>query len=222
VWLIGGVVVLLLIALVVIVPLANGGSDDDQGATPGNNPTSQPAGAPPPATTSAPPPTPATTTQPSVTPTGQPAQPQLPAGWRIYRDRTGFSVPVPADWTVARDGPRVKFNDPKSSRFLMIDQTNSPRPDPVADWKSQEQARRGNYNNYQRVKIAEVKNYWLTAADWEWIHTEGGTRMHVRNRGFVTSKKKAYAIRWDTAESEWAKNLPNFEIIASGFQPAGS
>lgn len=226
VWLIGGVVVLLLIALGVIVPLANGGSDDDPEAAPGSNTSSQPVDTPPRATTSAPPPTPAptpaATAQPSATPTGQPAQPQLPAGWRLHKDKTGFSVPVPANWTVARDGPRVKFNDPESSRFLMIDQTDSPRPDPVADWKSQEQVRRGTYSNYQRVKITEVKNYWLTAADWEWIHTEGGTRMHVRNRGFVTSKKKAYAIRWDTAESEWKKNLPNFEIIATGFQPAKS
>ncbi|MBE1487003.1 hypothetical protein H4W31_002641 [Plantactinospora soyae] len=225
-WLIGGVVVLLLGALFVIVPLANGGSDEDPGAGPGPNPTSQPAATPPAAATSTPPPTPAPTTaaatQPATTPTGQAAQPPLPNGWKIHRDNTGFSVPVPSNWTISREGPRVKFNDPNSSRFLMIDQTNSPRPDPVADWRSQEGYRKGDYSNYQRVKIVEVKNYWLKAADWEWLHTEGGVRMHVRNRGFVTSSKKAYAIRWDTAESDWAKNLPTFEIIATGFKPAGS
>ena len=44
-------------------------------------------------------------------------------------------------------------------------------------------------------------------------------RMHVRNRGFVTSSKKGYAIRWDTLASEWDENLVNFDVIADGFRP---
>lgn len=222
-WLIGGLVVLLLLALVVIVPLASRGSGDrDKDGTLGSVPNSQPAGTTPTVATTAPP-TPATTTSapPPVTPTGQPGQQQLPPGWRLYRDRSGFSVPVPTGWTVSHDGPRVKFNDPGSRRFLMIDQTNNPRPDPVADWTQQERSRRGTYNNYQRVTIRAVA-YWLKAADWEWLHTEDGVRMHVRNRGFVTSAKKAYAIRWDTEANEWDTELATFQIIADGFQPAKS
>ncbi|MEN3612592.1 protein kinase [Plantactinospora sp. ZYX-F-223] len=226
-WLLGGLVVLLLLALVVVVPLArDGGSgDQDKDPTSGSAPTSQPAGTSSAPTTSAPPtPTPAATTaqpaQPPVTPTGQSA-PQLPAGWRLHRDSTGFSVPVPNGWTVSRDGPRVKFNDPNSRRFLMIDQTDNPRPDPVADWREQERARRGNYRNYDLVTIQAV-DYWLRAADWEWLHDEDGVRMHVRNRGFVTSSKKAYAIRWDTEAADWNRELATFKIIADGFRPAKS
>ncbi|MGX7669910.1 protein kinase domain-containing protein [Plantactinospora sp. DSM 117369] len=226
-WLLGGLVVLLLLALVVVVPLArDGGSgDQDKDPTSGSAPTSQPAGTPSaPTTSTSPTPTPAATTaqpaQPPVTPTGQSA-PQLPAGWRLHRDSTGFSVPVPNGWTVSRDGPRVKFNDPNSRRFLMIDQTNNPRPDPVADWREQERARRGNYRNYDLVTIQAV-DYWLRAADWEWLHDEDGVRMHVRNRGFVTSSKKAYAIRWDTEAADWNRELATFKIIADGFRPAKS
>ncbi|GAA3769778.1 hypothetical protein GCM10022225_65740 [Plantactinospora mayteni] len=226
-WLLGGLVILLLLALAVVVPLArnSGSGDQDKDPTSGSAPTSQPAGTPPGPTASAPPtPTPAPTsaqpTQPAVTPTGQ-AAPQLPAGWRLHRDSTGFSVPVPNGWTVRRDGPRVRFNDPNSRRFLMIDQTNQPRPDPVADWREQERDRRGNYRNYQLVTIQAV-DYWLKAADWEWLHDEGGVRMHVRNRGFVTSSKKAYAIRWDTEAADWDRELATFKIIADGFQPAKS
>ncbi|MGI5145614.1 protein kinase domain-containing protein [Plantactinospora sp. CA-294935] len=226
-WLLGGLVVLLLLALVVVVPLVrDGGSgDEDRDPTSGSAPTSQPASTPSaPATSAAPTPTPAATTgqsaQPPVTPTGQSA-PQLPAGWRLHQDPTGFSVPVPNGWTISREGPRVKFNDPNSRRFLMIDQTNSPRPDPVADWREQERARRGTYQNYQRVTIQAV-DYWLRAADWEWLHDEDGARMHVRNRGFVTSSRKAYAIRWDTEAADWNRELATFKIIADGFRPAKS
>ncbi|MEE6309312.1 protein kinase [Plantactinospora veratri] len=226
-WLLGGLVVLLLLGLVVIVPLTrDGGSgDEDRNPSSGSAPTSQPAGTPSAAPTSAPPePTPAATTaqpaQPPVTPTGQ-AAPQLPVGWRLYQDRTGFSVPVPNRWTVSREGPRVKFNDPDSRRFLMIDQTNNPRPDPVADWREQERARRSTYRNYELVTIRAV-DYWLKAADWEWLHDEDGVRMHVRNRGFVTSSKKAYAIRWDTEAADWDRELATFKIIADGFRPAKS
>ncbi|MEO3922832.1 protein kinase [Micromonosporaceae bacterium B7E4] len=226
-WLLGGLVVLLLLALVVVVPLArDGGSgDQDKDPTSGSAPTSQPAGTPSaPATSTPPTPTPAATTaqppQPPVTPTGLSA-PQLPAGWRLHRDQTGFSVPVPNGWTVSREGPRVKFNDPNSRRFLMIDQTNEPQPDPVADWTRQERDRRGNYQNYKLVTIQAV-DYWLRAADWEWLHDEDGARMHVRNRGFVTSSKKAYAIRWDTEAADWERELATFKIIADGFRPAKS
>ncbi|MFC6014941.1 protein kinase [Plantactinospora solaniradicis] len=232
VWLIGGVVVLLLIALVVIVPLANGGSDNDPGAAPGNNPTSQPAGTPPPATTGAPSPTPAPTTaataQPSATPTGQPALP-LPAGWIMHKDPTKFSVPVPADWKMTRektgesaDQVRVWFRDPNGPGQLLIDQTNTPEADPVKDWKSKEDHRKANTVDYKRVGQIRAVDYWDKCADWDWLETVDGVRVHVRNRGFVTAPDKAYAIRWDTAEDEWDANLPNFQLIADGFQPARS
>ena len=229
-WLVGGVVALVLLMLVVIVPLTRGDSGD--GGTDGTDPvadaTSQAAAPAPSAQATSASPTPSPTTpaaQPSVTPTGQPNG-QLPPGWRLHRDETGFSVPVPEGWRMIRerwgsgwDEVRVRFRDPNSPRALLIDQNNSPKPDPVADWQAQEKARKGRYRDYQRVTIRSV-DYFDTAADWEWIYTDNGVRMHVRNRGFVTAKDKAYAIRWDTPADEWDENLANFQIIADGFRPA--
>ena len=51
------------------------------------------------------------------------------------------------------------------------------------------------------------------------LETRDGTRIHVRNRGFVTASNRGYAIRWEVAASEWEQNLDEFELIAKGFKP---
>lgn len=145
----------------------------------------------------------------------------LPAGWIMYTDRTGFSVPIQRGWQVSRDSSgRVQFRDLRKGRMLMIDQTDTPQPDPVADWKSKEDYRRRTEPQYQRVGQIRAVDYGLKAADWEWLYTApGGVRMHVRNRGFIAAKDKAYAIYWETPESIWTESLADFEVIAAGFRP---
>jgi serine/threonine protein kinase len=145
----------------------------------------------------------------------------LPEGWRLYRDRTGFAVAVPEGWTVSRRGTMVYFREPGGGRLLGIDQTDQPKPDPVADWTRQE-ARRvaaGDWNDYRRVRIDPV-DYFIKAADWEFTYAGTSGRVHVINRGFITSPRKAYAIYWSTPDSQWAANLGNFRLIAQSFQPA--
>ena len=105
-------------------------------------------------------------------------------------------------------------------RVLGIDQTNQPKADPVADWTAQEQARRGNYSAYQKVKIAPV-DYFDKAADWEWTYTSrNGNRLHVVNRGFITSPNQAYGIYWSTLDSTWQANQENFALVVGSFRPA--
>lgn len=225
--LIGVLVALLLITLVVVVPLLNGDSEDDggpgqqAGATTGGSadpsveqPTSAPAAPPP--TGAAP--------SPSTSPSGSASSaPVLPAGWTLYEDRTGFAVPVPDGWGRSRGSTWVKFEEPDGVRELVIDQTDRPKADPVADWKALESSRQRRVNDYERVgEIHAVDDYWKTCADWEWLETRDGTRMHVRNRGFVTARDKAYAIRWEVPAKDWAADLDDFELIAKGFVPAKS
>ena len=139
----------------------------------------------------------------------------------MYRDWTGFSVPIKQGWQVSRDsGGRVQFRDTQNGRMLMIDQTDTPQPDPVADWKSKEDYRRRTEPGYQRVGQIRAVDYGIKAADWEWLYTApSGVRMHVRNRGFIAAKDKAYAIYWETPESIWTESLADFEVIAAGFRP---
>jgi hypothetical protein len=227
IWLIGVLVAALLLALLAIVPLMN---RDPAGEDPGTRPDAGSTTAPAPSGTPAASPSAVPTTPPPEKPTAAPQTglpaPVIPEGWYLHKDPTGFSVLVPKGWTVrrepfypyGREDIRVYFNDPNSARLLLIDQTTHPLDDAEADWRKQEAARKGRYRDYQRVVIQGV-DYWREAADWEWLFTQDGTRMHVRNRGFVTARDKGYAIRWDTPAKDWDANLKNFDIIAAGFRP---
>ncbi len=223
--LIGTLVALLLLGIVVAVPLLNGGDPKGGGGQQAGG-TTAPSEGPSAAATSEPAAPAPSSAAPSVTPSAsQSTGARLPRGWSLYKDPTGFSVPVPPGFGRPSRvhfgrGPedwRIRFSDGKG-RALLIDQTTRPLKDAEADWRDQERSRRGSYSGYQLVKIASV-DYWDEAADWEWIYNENNRRTHVRNRGFVTAPDKGYAIRWDCPEADWAANEPNFKIIADGFVP---
>lgn len=227
--LIGAVVALLLLGLAVAVPQL---TEDDNATIPGAAATGSASALTAAPASSAPGrPTPAGSTPPppsvSPAPSGT-AGAALPTGWKLHKDATGFAVPVPPGfrldyrkkWGRGPEDYRVRFSDGRG-RALLIDQTTTPLDDAEADWRNQEAQRRSSYAGYQRVKIVSV-DYWDEAADWEWIFDQGGRRVHVRNRGFVTAPDKGYAIRWDCPEADWAANESTFQVIAAGFVPVRS
>ncbi|GAA1839609.1 hypothetical protein GCM10009687_00520 [Asanoa iriomotensis] len=182
----------------------------------------------PPANATKPAPTQTTAGQPQTTePTTNPPAPTtpaafvLPSGWRMRDDGSGFKVPVPEGWTFSRDGDgRPRWSEPNGNRFLLMDQTRTPRPDPRQDWLNNERARRSGYADYQRIRIATVR-YWQKAADWEFTYTSNsGTRLHVLNRGFVTADDQAYSIYWSTPDSQWQASRDMLDVILKGFEPA--
>ncbi|MDG4822833.1 protein kinase [Asanoa sp. WMMD1127] len=145
----------------------------------------------------------------------------LPAGWTMRDDGSGFKVPVPNGWTFSRDDDgRAKWTEPNGNRFLLIEGTRNPKPDPRQDWLTNEQYRKGGYNNYRRIRI-ETVDYWDKAADWEFTYTSNsGTRLHVLNRGFVTAKDQAYSIYFSTPDSQWRASRGMLNVIIEGFKPA--
>jgi hypothetical protein len=214
-------VLVLLLLLVLLVPRAFGDDPENTPAAPpvASAPASEPAtSAPavPPAAgenpTSAPPSAPATTA---------PAASDVPKGWYRYTDSTGFSVPLPNGWKGDRRGSEVYFE--RDGRLLIIDQTDSPKPDPVADWKGQEAVRRGTtYRNYERIRLESV-DYFQKAADWEFLYTtRSGNPQHAQKRGFIVGPKKAYGISWYTSPGDWADAKAALETIYRGFKPADS
>ncbi|MEU8387605.1 serine/threonine-protein kinase [Micromonospora sp. NPDC048842] len=212
--LIGAVVALLLIGLVVVVPMLT--TDDDK--TPQANPTSAAATSAPAPTSAAPAPT---TGAPSATPSATPSvDPNaLPAGWKLHRDPFGFALPIPDGWVRSTPPDKtVVFEDPNGPGELLVQWTDRPAKDAVADWREQEPRRASRVNNYQKLSIVGC-DFWKTCGDWEWLETRDGQRIHVRNRGFVTAKNRGYALRWEIAEKDWQANLPNFDRIAKGFVP---
>ena len=183
----------------------------------GTTPGAVPPGSAPPGSAPAPSGSPATS--PPTGKAGTPvSRPPLPAGWRDYRDPTGFRVYVPKGWKKSKDETRVNFRDGKG-RVLGIDQTTRPHPNPVADWKGKAEYRVsiGDFPDYDEIKIVKVK-YWRNAADWEFTF-QGSNRRHVNNRGFVTSKKQAYGIWWETSDSRWKAERDDLQLVFDSFRP---
>ena len=121
-------------------------------------------------------------------------------------------------WARSKKGSIVYFRDGRG-HVLGIDQTNKPRPDPVADWRGKAGYRvaAGDFPGYDEIKIVSVK-YWLKAADWEYTF-DGSTRQHVNNRGFITSKKQAYGIYWQTTDARWKADRDDLQLIFDSFRP---
>ncbi|MGB2568236.1 serine/threonine-protein kinase [Micromonospora citrea] len=218
--LIGAVVLVLLVGLAVLVPLlGRSGDPEDDGqqagpssaatSTSGPAPTSAPAAPPP---TSAAPPSPTPSASPSTDPNA------LPAGWTLHKGPT-FSVPLPPDWRVVRTGGDiVVFSQRNGVGEMLVQWGSNPKPDAVADWRAQEPSRKRYVSNYQYLGI-ERCDWYRTCADWEWLESRDGTRIHVRNRGFATASNRGYAIRWEIAEKDWQAQLATFDQIVKGFKP---
>ena len=228
----GAVLLAVILLLVFLLPKAFGSEDSDQ------NGNGQKAAAPPASAaatqqaTSAPaaPAASATQAPTSAPPSSAPATTPpaggsvvLPAGWYLYNDGTGFSVPVPKGWRISHRGSEVYFEDNTGGgRLLIVDQTRQPKADPVKDWQTQEAARKGSYRNYRKIGIRAV-SYWDKAADWEFTRTsDNGNPLHVVKRGFITAKDQAYGISWSTSASAWNANKDELALIYKGFKPARS
>ncbi|MBB5874411.1 serine/threonine protein kinase [Allocatelliglobosispora scoriae] len=218
--LLGGAAVLLIVAVLAGVLLTR---EPDRPSSPVAQPSTSPATiskAPvSPKVSPSPTPTPRISASPSPAPSGF----QLPAGWQMRDDGTGFAVPVPNGWRFGRDSDgRAYWRHPSNGTLLLIDQTRHPKSDPVKDWRNNEAARRSGYRDYARVRL-EAVDYWDKAADWEFTYTSsGGAALHVLNRGFVTAPDQAYSIYWSTAAGLWNDQADELQVVITGFRPARS
>ncbi|MEU1888163.1 protein kinase [Micromonospora rifamycinica] len=216
--LVGALVAVLLVGLALAVPLLTRSDEPDDGPAPAGPtsaaassvaPTSAPAAPPP--TSAAPTPTPTPSASPSADPNA------LPEGWEMFKGPT-FSVPLPKGWRRSVRSDSVTVTEPGGVRELLIQWTSSPKKDAVADWREQEPSRRNFVSNYQYLDIKACGGY-RTCADWDWLESRDNTRIHVRNRGFVTATNRGFAIRWEVAAKDWNANLDNFALITSRFVP---
>jgi eukaryotic-like serine/threonine-protein kinase len=149
--------------------------------------------------------------------------PALPAGYHRYRDPTGFSIGIPPGWSVSHQGHYVYVRPAGSGgEFLLIDQTDHPKPDPLADWRQQEAARRSTYADYHLIRLAAVKYAEAErSADWEFTYTGSGGPTHVLNRNVLANPGHAYALYWSTPAGAWATDYHYFQAFAATFRPAG-
>lgn len=133
-------------------------------------------------------------------------------------DEAGFSAAIPADWTIARDGLDSDFLD--GDRFLRIDQTQTPRPDPVDDWENQETTVSACLGGYLRIKMEPLRYRDYDAADWEFTWQADNGALHVLNRKHHHRAGPRYAIYLSTPEALWAQSMALFQAFTDMFRPA--
>jgi eukaryotic-like serine/threonine-protein kinase len=178
-------------------PPAPSENEDDQPVDPGPEPSEEPK------------------------PTPSDDGPKVPAGWKMYKDKSGFSVALPKGWDeYKREGRQVFFRGPGagSNAFVAFDQIDRAGPDPVKDWKRQEKSAKYGFGGYKKIHIKAV-DYMEAAADWEFTWNTDTGKTRVRNRGFVTKGGMGYSIYWHNLASRWKKDLHFFDTFATTFVP---
>ncbi len=217
----GGILLLIIVLVVVLIGVLgrDGGGDDE--AQPPVTPTASAGGQP----SQQQQPTSAATTgsspspAPSSAPPSSPAAQALPTTWQVYTDDSGFKVPLPKSASISNRGSetRIEWNN----RLLLIDQTDDPKPDALADWQQQERDRAGrDYRNYEKVRLQSVGNYFKQAADWEFFYTtSSGNPQHAVKRNIIVSDNQAYSISWYVSPDDWNAAQSDLKRIYQGFKP---
>jgi serine/threonine protein kinase len=191
---------------------------------PASHPAASGASRSAPGTTSAP----ARSSAPAVAPSRPPATPgsgesgTLPAGYYRFTNSTGFSIGVPRGWQISHDGHYVYIRDPANSGiFLLIDQSDHPKPNPLADWQQQAANRQGTYPGYHLILLRAIRYTQAEkAADWEFTYDRNGVKVQVLNRNILANARHAYALYWSTPVSDWNAYYHYFQVFAATFRPA--
>ena len=122
---------------------------------------------------------------------------------------------------MSHQGHYVYVLPPSGAIFLLIDQSDHPQPNPLADWEQQEANRRASYPGYRRIRLQAVHYAQAEkAADWEFTYYRQGVLTHVLNRNVLANARHAYALYWSTPASQWTSDWHLFEVFARTFRPA--
>jgi len=146
----------------------------------------------------------------------------LPAGYYRFTNSTGFSIGVPRGWQISHDGHYVYIRDPANSGiFLLIDQSDQPKANALADWRQQAANRQGTYPGYHLILLQSVRYPQAEqAADWEFTYNRNGVTVQVLNRNILANARHAYALYWSTPVSDWNAYYHFFQVFAATFRPA--
>jgi eukaryotic-like serine/threonine-protein kinase len=202
---------------------ASGGARAPSGTSPATSPsaaTAPSATASAHATASAP--ASAAGTAPASAAASSSATGTVPAGYTRYTDVTGFSIAVPAGWSVQHMDGDVYLSDPdNASTYLLIQQSDEPKPNPLADWQQQAANRAGSYPAYHLIRLDSVTYAQAEkAADWEFTYDKDGVPVHILNRNVLANSTHAYALYWSTPTADWTADYHYFQVLAATFRPA--
>ncbi|MHC5259729.1 serine/threonine-protein kinase [Streptomyces sp. UC4497] len=141
------------------------------------------------------------------------------AAKETYKHSQGFSIGLPKGWKyVKTEAAGARFTGPNGQR-LLVGWTNSPKSDPVADWRNQERSMvRPQYN---RVRIASVDYRDWKTADWEFTYVDGGTKWHSIDRGTVVNGSLGYGLMYTAKDSAWGgeQRKTTWKTFTQTFKP---
>ncbi|MFC5382645.1 protein kinase domain-containing protein [Aquipuribacter nitratireducens] len=145
----------------------------------------------------------------------------VPDGFERY-DNGRYSLVVPAGWSAEPDGDtRVRFQDPDSRRYLLVEEGGEPSGEPVEDWQAQEPVVAGRLDGYELLGIEEADFRGFEAADWQFTWEPGGGTVRVLNRNVVDERSdRAFALYWQVPVEQWDDSRPLFDEVARSFRPA--
>ncbi len=129
---------------------------------------------------------------------------------------------MPRGWQISHAGHYVYIRNPVNGGvYLLIDQSNSPKADPLADWRQQQANRAGSYAGYHLIRLQPVSYPQAeAAADWEFTYYDNGVLTHVLNRNVRANAHHAYALYWATPQDDWNADYHYFQAFAATFHPA--
>ncbi|GAA3867801.1 serine/threonine-protein kinase [Streptomyces lacrimifluminis] len=141
------------------------------------------------------------------------------AGVSTHTNGQGFSIGLPAGWKYESTGAAgARFAGPDGQK-LLVGWTTTPKSDPVADWKNQEQYM--TRSQYDRIRIEKVDYRGWNTADWEFTYTEGGTKYRSVDRGFVVHDQLGYGLMYTAKASNWDSGLrkETWRTFTETFEP---
>ncbi|MFE0172771.1 protein kinase [Streptomyces sp. NPDC059002] len=136
-----------------------------------------------------------------------------------YKHSQGFSIGLPKGWKYQSTGSAgARFGGPNGQK-LLIGWTHTPKDNPVADWKSQE-----NYMvrpQYDRIRIEKVGFRGWNTADWEFTYVDGGTKYRSIDRGFVVNGGLGYGMMYTAKADDWgsAERKDAWRTFTRTFEP---
>ncbi len=145
----------------------------------------------------------------------------LPAGWHwATSTRFHFAIGLPAGWRqtgTTEGGSGAIFSANGGYPRVQVDFTSSPGEDAAATWRQNEPYVRSSSTDYHLIGIHAIQwRGYPTVADWDFLRTQsGGTKVHVKNRGFVVDGSHGYAIMASIPVGSW--DSPAMTALRNGF-----
>ena len=150
--------------------------------------------------------------------------PEAPGEWETYTSDGGWSVEYPAGWSVEEsavddgEGTNVRFTDPATGGYMLIDWVTTPGPFAVESAEGQAETFAAEYDDYVEITLEPSDYNGWDSVLWEYTFSDGGAALHSSNLQFVATDTFGGALNFVASEDEWEALQPFRERFESTFE----